>query len=116
MLGAIVVIVGLALVYEGVRGKFKKYFALSDMPPQTRRLVWFLGTFGTTARGVVFALTGYFLVEAAWTYDPDKARGLDGALRRVADSTSGRWLVGLAAIGMIAFGLYGYAEARWRRT
>ncbi|MGI8667209.1 MAG: DUF1206 domain-containing protein [Jatrophihabitans sp.] len=116
VVGAVVIVIGLVLIYEGVTRKFKKYFERSQMSGRTRRLVWILGTVGTTARGVVFALTGYFLVQAAWTYDPGKARGLDGALRRVADSQSGRWLVGVVAIGMIAFGLYGFAEARWRRT
>jgi hypothetical protein len=66
---------------------------------------------------VAFALTGYFLVRAAWDYDARKARGLDGALRNtVADSTTGRILVLVVAVGMIAFGLFGYAEAAWRRT
>ena len=115
--GVVVIGVGLALMYEGIRRKFKKYFALADMPAGSRRIVWFLGTFGTTARGVVFALTGFFLVRAAWDYDPSKARGLDGALRRtVADSDLGRTLVGVVAVGLIAFGLYCYAEAAWRRT
>ena len=116
IVGAIIIVVGLALVYEGVTRKFKKYFDLAEMSPVSRRLVWILGTIGTTARGVVFALTGYFVLQAAWKYQPQKARGLDGALRTVADSSSGRWLVGLVAIGLIIFGLYGFAEARWRRT
>jgi hypothetical protein len=117
IVGVVVIVVGLALVVEGVRRKFKKYFALADMPAGSRRIVWFLGTFGTTARGVVFALTGFFLVRAAWDYDPKKARGLDGALRQtVADSDLGRTLVGVVAVGLVAFGLYCYAEAAWRRT
>ena len=87
------------------------------MPTGSRRIVWFLGTFGTAARGVVIALTGFFLVRAAWDYDPSKARGLDGALRNtVADSDTGRLLVAVVAVGMVAFGLYCYAEAAWRRT
>ncbi|HEY2042346.1 MAG TPA: DUF1206 domain-containing protein [Jatrophihabitans sp.] len=65
---------------------------------------------------VIVGLTGIFLVQAAVQYDPKKARGLDGALRTVADSGQGRVLVGIAALGLIAFGLYGYAEAIWRRT
>lgn len=116
IVGAIIIVVGLALVYEGVTRKFKKYFDLAEMSPVSRRLVWILGTIGTTARGVVFALTGYFVLQAAWKYQPQKARGLDGALRTVANSHSGRWLVGLVGIGLIIFGLYGFAEARWRRT
>lgn len=115
--GLVVIGVGLVLVYEGVARKFKKYFALSDMPAGSRRIVWFLGTFGTAARGVVFALTGFFLVRAAWDYDPSKARGLDGALRRtVSESDTGRLLVAVCAVGLVAFGLYCYAEAAWRRT
>jgi hypothetical protein len=114
--GLVVIVVGLPLIVEGVRRKFKKYFKLSDMPASSRRLVWALGTFGTTARGVVFALTGYGIVRAAWQYDPKKARGLDGALRSLADSANGRWWVGLVALGLIAFGLYGYCEAAWRRV
>jgi hypothetical protein len=117
LVGAVVIIIGLALVYEGLARKFKKYFALADMPAASRRIVWFLGTFGTAARGVVFGLTGFFLIRAAWDYDARKARGLDGALRNtVADSTLGRVLVAVCAVGLIAFGLYGYAEAAWRRT
>jgi hypothetical protein len=116
IIGGVVIVVGLALIVEGLMRKFKKYFDLAEMSPVGRRIVWILGTVGTTARGVVFALTGYFVVQAAWNYDPGKARGLDGALRTVANSQHGRLLVGLAGIGMIAFGLYGFAEARWRRT
>lgn len=116
LVGAVVVVIGLALVYEGVTRKFKKYFNLAEMPVASRRVVWILGTFGTAARGVVFALTGLFVIRAAWTYDPAKARGLDGALRTVADSSNGRLLVAVAGIGLIAFGIYGYAEAAWRRT
>jgi uncharacterized protein DUF1206 len=116
IVGAIIIVVGLALVYEGVTRKFKKYFDMSGMPPFSRRLVWFLGTVGTTARGLVFALAGYFVLQAAWKYQPQKARGLDGALQTVANSSTGRWLVGLVAIGLIFFGLYGLAEAFWRRT
>ena len=117
IVGAVVIVIGLVLIYEGLARKFKKYFALSEMPAGSRRIVWILGTFGTSARGVAFGLTGFFLVRAAWDYDAKKARGLDGALRTtVADSNTGRWLIGVVAIGMIAFGLYGYAEAAWRRT
>lgn len=115
--GAVVIGVGLGLMYEGIARKFKKHFAMADMPTGSRRIVWFLGTFGITARGVVFGLVGFFLIRAAWEYDPSKARGLDGALRRtVAESDTGRLLVGVCAIGLIAFGLYAYAEAAWRRT
>ncbi|MDQ1731831.1 MAG: hypothetical protein QOK10_1990 [Pseudonocardiales bacterium] len=114
--GAVVIVIGLVLVVEGVMRRFKKYFKLDEMPLLARRIVWVLGTIGTTARGLVFALTGFFVVKAAWDYNSQDARGLDGALRHLADSDHGRLWVGFVAAGLIAFGLYGYCEALWRRT
>lgn len=116
LVGLVLLIVGAALVFEGLRRRFKKDFKLAEMPPATRKTVWILGTIGTTARGVVFGLTGFFVLQAAWHYDSSKARGLDGALRRLSESHGGKIWVTAAGLGLIAFGLYGYAEAAWRRT
>jgi len=116
LVGLIVLIVGVALVVEGAQRKFKKGFKLGEMPPVARKTVWVLGTVGNIARGLVFALTGFFLIQAAWHYDSSKARGLDGALRRLSESQGGKLWVSAAGIGLIAFGLYAYAEAAWRRA
>jgi len=116
LVGLVILIVGAALVFEALRGKFKDGFKLAEMPPFARRLVWILCGIGTTARGLVFGLTGFFVMQAAWNYDTSKARGLDGALRRLAESQGGKIWVSAAGIGLIAFGLFGYAEAAWRRT
>ena len=116
ILGVIVVVVGLMLVVEGVTHKFEKHLDLNRMSPTTRKVVRVLGTIGTAARGVVFIIAGVFVVRAAYDFDPNKARGLDGALRSLADNSAGPWLLGAAALGLIAFGVYGYAEAVWRQT
>jgi hypothetical protein len=106
----------LALVVEGLTRKFEKYLDLGSMTPNTRRVVEILGVSGTAARGAVFALAGVFVIQAAKDYQPGKAAGLDGALRSLRDTRAGPWLLGVAALGLLAFGLYGFAEARWRRT
>ncbi len=116
IVGVVVIIVGLELIREGITKKFEKYLAMQNMSPGTRRLVELLGVVGTTARGAVFALTGIFVLRAALTYDTSKARGLDGALRSLAAGSGGPLLLGAAAVGLIVFGIYGYAEAIWRRT
>jgi Domain of Unknown Function (DUF1206) len=116
IVGAIVVVVGLMLVYEGLTRRFEKYLRVSTMSGRTRRTVTALGTFGTTARGAIFALAGVFVIQAATDYQPSKAAGLDGALRSLRDAPAGAWVLGLAAVGLIAFGIYGFAEARWRVT
>jgi len=75
-----------------------------------------LGVIGTTARGTVFALAGGLVIEAAVTFDPAKARGLDEALRTFRDRPYGAVALALAAVGLVIFGLYGLCEARWRRV
>ena len=114
IVGAIIVAVGVALVLEGLRRKFLKHLQTSQMSPQTRRVVERLGTIGTAARGVVFALAGVLVIDAAITYKPAKAGGIDQALLTLRDQPFGQVLLILAALGLIIFGIYGLCEARWR--
>jgi uncharacterized membrane protein len=116
VIGLIVVIVGLALVVEGVRRKFVKNLRTAEMRPPIRRIVVRLGVIGTAARGLVFALAGVLVIESAVTYDPSKAGGIDKALRTLRDQPFGEFLLILAALGLIIFGVYGLCEARWRRV
>lgn len=116
VVGVIVVVVGLALIRDGVTRKFEKHLDTARMSRTQQALTRFLGTVGTTARGVAFALAGVFLVVAAWRFDPSESQGLDGALRSLADTAAGPALLGIVALGLIMFGLYGYVEAGWRRV
>jgi hypothetical protein len=116
VLGGVVLVVGLSLAIGGLRRTFTKRLNTAHMSERTRRSVLTLGAIGTTARGIVFALAGGLIVEAARTFDPAKARGLDEALRTLRDQHYGAALLGLAALGLITFGIYGLCEARWRRV
>ena len=66
-------------------------------------------------RALVFALVGYFLIRTAIDFDPNKAIGIDGALRKVAQQPYGSWLLGLVAIGLLLFAASSLAEARYQR-
>jgi len=116
IVGLVIVVAGLVLVAEGVRRKFMNYLELSQMSRRTRRLVERLGMVGTAARGVVFALAGVLVTEAAVTYQPSKAGGIDKALLTLRNQPFGELLLILAALGLIIFGVYGLCEARWRRV
>ena len=61
-------------------------------------------------------MIGFFLVRAAWQYDPDEAIGLDGALAKVLRADYGDTLLGAVASGLIAYGIYCFAEARYREV
>jgi type IV secretory pathway VirB2 component (pilin) len=114
--GAVVVVIGVVLVMEGVKRKFVKYLRTGEMSPRTRRVVVRLGVIGTVARGMVFALAGALVIEAAVKYQPSKAGGLDTALNTLRDQSFGEFALIVAAVGLIIFGVYGLCEARWRKV
>ena len=114
--GLIVVVCGLVLVLDGFRRKFMKYLQTAQMSRRTRRVVAILGEVGTIARGLVFALAGVLVVEAAVTHDVGKSGGIDKALLTLRDQPFGPFLLTLAAVGLIVFGIYGLCEARWRKV
>ena len=116
IVGLAIVIAGLVLVFEGIRRKFLKYLQLSQMSPRTRRIVERLGMIGTAARGAVFALAGVLVIEAAVTYQPAKAGGIDKALLTLRNQPFGEFLMLVAALGLVVFGVYGLCEARWRKV
>jgi type IV secretory pathway VirB2 component (pilin) len=114
--GLVVVVIGVALVLEGVKRKFVKYLRTGQMSATTRRLVVRLGVIGTVARGLVFALAGALVIDAAVTYQAAKAGGLDTALKTLRDQPFGMLALIVAAVGLIIFGVYGLCEARWRKV
>lgn len=113
--GALFVGAGIYLVREGVTRRFMKYFPDSQLSRKTRTMIQRLGTIGNVARGLVFAGAGALVVAAAWTYDPEKAAGIDAAVEMLRDINLG-WLLYLAAAGLVAFGVFGFLEARHRRV
>jgi hypothetical protein len=73
------------------------------------------GRAGYLSRAVVTAIIGFLVVLAAVRFDPAKARGLDLALRELADKPFGRPLLLLVALGLACFGIYSLVEAKLRR-
>jgi hypothetical protein len=116
IVGLAVVIGGAVLVIEGFQRKFMKYLLTSKMSARTRRTVQLLGTIGTVARGVVIALAGVLVIEAAVTHSAAKSGGLDQALLTLRDQPFGEILMLAAALGLLIFGVYGLCEARWRKV
>ena len=84
------------------------------MSARTHTVVEFLGAVGNAARGVVFGVAGACLVVAAVSFDPKRAQGLDGSLRKIATTPLGPWLLVAVALGLVTFGVYSWCEARWR--
>jgi Domain of Unknown Function (DUF1206) len=116
IVGVVIAIVGLVLISEGWRRKFEKYLRMGEMSSKTRRIVVRLGMVGSIARGVVLAVVGVLVVDAAVTYQPSKAGGLSTALSTLRKQPFGEFILIVVAIGLIIFGIYGLCEARWRKV
>jgi hypothetical protein len=111
--GLVVIGVGVYHVYKGVTRKFMKQLDLGSAPAGTRGLVEKVGLVGFPGKGVALGLVGGLLVYAAVTFDPEKATGLDGALRTVLDAPFGKFLLTLVALGIAAFGVFCLIRARY---
>lgn len=118
----VVIVVGLAVIgggaflaYQAWHKEFRKHLQLGRLRARTRRAVEWLGEFGGIARGIVFVTAGVFLVVAAAEAKPQQAKGVDSALRTLAMTPLGPWLLVLVAAGLVMYGLFSCCEAKWAR-
>ena len=116
LVGLVVLVIGAMLAREGWKKEFLKRMNFRGASFGVRSLVEKLGVVGGVARGTVVAVAGVFLIIAAVRFSPSKAEGIDGSLRAFAHTPLGPFLLILVALGLIAFGLFSWCEARWRRV
>jgi Domain of Unknown Function (DUF1206) len=108
--GFVVIAVGGYHVYKGLSRKF-----LADLKGTPSDLVRRLGVIGYVAKGLVIAGAGVLVIVAAALSEPDKATGLDGALKTLGAETYGAALLSVAGLGIIAYGLYSFVMARYAK-
>ncbi|MEU0132328.1 MULTISPECIES: DUF1206 domain-containing protein [unclassified Streptomyces] len=114
--GAAVAGAGLWIAYRAIARKYHKHLKMSEMSKRTRQAVDVVGVFGGTVRGAVFATAGGFAIAAAVQHEPGRAKGMDDTLRSFTETPVGPWLLVLVALGLAAFGLFSWANARWRKV
>jgi Domain of Unknown Function (DUF1206) len=105
-IGVAIVAVGLYFVYKGLRAKFRDELEPTGVGPVSHESIVTLGRIGWVGRGLVMGLIGWFLIAAAVQFRAAEARGFDGSLRKVADSTLGPLVVGFAAVALILYGAF----------
>ncbi|WP_042369865.1 DUF1206 domain-containing protein [Streptacidiphilus neutrinimicus] len=115
-LALVVIGLGLAMVARAASRRFAERLRTGWMTRATREAVLRLGQIGHAARGVIVTAAGIFALVAALTDNPARAKGLDATLRSFAQTSFGPLVLVVVAVGLVAFGLYSIAEARWRRT
>jgi len=111
-IGVAIIVTGVCIGVAGVRAEFRKRIELKAKP---RRIVTALGCAGYLTRAAIIGLIGFFLVFAALHANAYEATGLAGALAVVKRQAYGSVLLAVTALGFLAFGAYGLAEALYRR-
>lgn len=116
----IVMAVGLAFigyaiyqVYRAWSGKFLKRLALNGNH-KTEMWVRHIGRFGIVARAVVFGMIGVLFINSGWKFDPSSAGGIRHSLNAISRQPFGEYAFAVIAAGLIAFGLFELATARFR--
>ena len=118
---ALVVGVGLGVLgyagyqmYRAFSDKAKKHLDLFEAGPTQATWIVRLGRFGIAARGVVFAMIGVFLLRAGMQGDSGEAGGIAQSLQALGNASYGRLVLAIVAFGLIAYGVYELATARYR--
>jgi Domain of Unknown Function (DUF1206) len=107
---------GVGLAVYGWREEFKRHLNLGQMPAKLRDKSVLLGKVGYLAKGIAYAIAGVLLALAAYNFDPDKARGLDSALHALAEQPFGTLLLALVALGIAAFSVFCFVQAKYRKV
>jgi uncharacterized protein DUF1206 len=108
--GAITVGVGVYHCHKGASRGF-----LDDLKGEPGALVTRLGIAGYLAKGATLAAAGVLVIVAASRSQPQKATGLDGALKALGAQPYGTILLTTAALGLVVYGLYSFVMARYTK-
>lgn len=109
--GLIVLGIGVYFIAKGVRKDF-----LDDIRTPSGQIgtaVTALGVTGYVAKGIALLAVGGLVVSAAVASDSARSTGLDGALRSLLELPFGAVILSVVAIGLMAYGVYCFARARY---
>jgi hypothetical protein len=104
----VVIAVGGYHVYKGASKKFLKDLNVSG----STGITW-IGIIGYIAKGLVLAGAGILVLVATFTADPAKASGIDAAVKTLGAAPFGKFLLIIAALGLAAYGVYGFIRSRY---
>jgi len=113
LVGLLVLGIGVAFIVRGVTRAFEKRLNLpADV---TRPGIVTFGMVGYIAKGIAIAVTGVLFIVAAFTHDPEAAGGLDDALHALAALPFGPVILWIVGVGLIIYGIFCFARARYAK-
>jgi hypothetical protein len=115
LIGAVIIGAALYQVYRAASASYRKQWKVGEMSAAELKWATRISAVGIAARALALGLIGWFFVQAALEADPSEAQGLDGALQTFATSDFGSLWLGLIGVGFICYGLYCFANGRYKR-
>lgn len=102
---------GATHIVKGVTAGFEKYMQF----PASRSWLKQVCQIGLVARGATFLLLGFLIFTGAASYAGGETPGLGTALDAMGDWQFGWAFLAATGLGLMAFGVYALAQARYRR-
>ena len=111
--------VGLAVLAMGVGNMFRAWHddfgETLGCPPDLCRKLTPLARAGYGARGFAYLPLAAFVILAGLQSQAARVTSLGEALDAMQRQPGGSWMLGLTAVGLMAFGAFAFVEARWRK-
>jgi hypothetical protein len=114
--GLIGIIAGLGQFVDAWRAPFMRDLKQGEMNKAEEDWALWLGRYGMIARGVIFTLTGWFILQAAVHQNAAMAHGFGAAFDQIQRRPFGNVVVAVLGLGFVALALHSFAYARWVRT
>ena len=114
--GAAIAIAGFFQFYKAYTNDYTKKFDLTSLGEKKRReSIKKTAKFGLSSRGVILLIIGYFALQAALSSNPSQIKSTSEAFSFLRESSYGPWLMGLVAAGLVAYAIYMFLMAKYRR-
>ncbi|PTU74375.1 DUF1206 domain-containing protein [Pseudomonas mangrovi] len=103
---------GIAHLIKAWHVRYERYFECDEHVMQVVRPI---SRIGLVARGIVFLIIATLLLIGGNRYEVSDPPGLKEALEALQGWPLGSWLLMAIGLGLLAFALYSFAQALWRR-
>ena len=107
---------GLVEIRDAIRSRLEPDLDAAELRRRAGEWAVQVARGGIGARGVLMVLLGIGLVRAALRHRPAEASGLDRSLVILNSMPQGTVLLGLAAAGVFAYGIYQFLHARYAQV
>ncbi|NNE76443.1 MAG: DUF1206 domain-containing protein [Pricia sp.] len=115
---------GIALGIKGIyqfikayKGDFLQKFDIKSMTDNSKRkFIKNMGYAGLVARGILTVIVAYFFIKAGLgtSVSDNSLKGTSEAFSFLQDNSSGPWLLGIVAAGLVCYGIYLFTMAKYR--